>query len=147
MEVVTVIETLSPSNKRRGGDGRREYLAKRDGVLSSHSHLVELDLLCGGERLPVIEPLPSADYFCIVSRAQERSRAALNAWSLRESLPTISIPLKCGDDDVLLPLQHVFETVHGRAGYDLSIDYLRSLEPSPSPEVTAWITKLIACAA
>ncbi|MBP90921.1 MAG: hypothetical protein CMJ64_30125 [Planctomycetaceae bacterium] len=52
MEVVTVIETLSPANKR-SGDGRREYLAKREEVISSQAHLVELDLLRGGERMPM----------------------------------------------------------------------------------------------
>ena len=29
MKVVTVLETLSPANKRPGGDGRRKYLRKR----------------------------------------------------------------------------------------------------------------------
>ena len=48
MEVVTVLETLSPANKRPGGDGRREYLKKREEVLQSPSHLVEIDLLRGG---------------------------------------------------------------------------------------------------
>ena len=32
MGVVTIIELLSPSNKRRGRDGRREYLEKRKQV-------------------------------------------------------------------------------------------------------------------
>ena len=54
MQVVTVIELLSPSNKRRNGDGRREYLTKREEFLSSSTHLVELDFLRGGLRLPVI---------------------------------------------------------------------------------------------
>src|SRR5438093_4225285 len=51
-EVVTVIEVLSPSNKRAGSEGREEYLAKRDEVLQSRTNLVELDLLRGGARLP-----------------------------------------------------------------------------------------------
>ena len=51
-EVVTVIEVLSPSNKRPGSDGRKEYLEKRNQVLMSTAHLIELDLLRGGERLP-----------------------------------------------------------------------------------------------
>jgi hypothetical protein len=40
LEVVTVLETLSPANKRAGGDGRREYLIKRDTVLQTATHLV-----------------------------------------------------------------------------------------------------------
>lgn len=57
-EVVTVIEVLSPSNKRAGSEGREEYLAKREEVLQSRTNLVELDLLRGGARLPTLEPPP-----------------------------------------------------------------------------------------
>lgn len=44
-ELVTVIELLSPTNKRVGADGRREYLRKREQILQSAVHLVEIDLL------------------------------------------------------------------------------------------------------
>ena len=43
-ELVTVIELLSPSNKRAGED-RENYLAKRRELLRSPAHLVEIDLL------------------------------------------------------------------------------------------------------
>jgi hypothetical protein len=42
--VITVIEVLSPKNKRKG-DGRVTYEAKRQKILDSASHLVEIDLL------------------------------------------------------------------------------------------------------
>ena len=144
LEVVTVIELLSPANKRAGGDGRREYLAKREQILSSPTHLVELDLLRGGLRLPILEDLPAADYFCIVSRAWQRPRAELYSWTMHQSLPTIPIPLKKGDDDAPLNLQEVFSTVYERAGYDLSVDYSAELHPSPDEWTRAWIQKLIA---
>ncbi len=143
-EVVTVIETLSPSNKRGGGDGRREYLAKRDEILSSTSHLVELDLLRGGERLPVVEPLPVADYFCIVSRHHRRPRAELYAWSIQQPLPTVMVPLKRGDSDVPLALQLVFDTVYSRAGYDRMIDYMRQPTPGFSQQQLQWVRQQIA---
>jgi hypothetical protein len=47
-EVVTVLELLSPTNKRPG-EGRRLYEHKRLTTLSTRSHLVEVDLLRGGE--------------------------------------------------------------------------------------------------
>ena len=50
--VVTVIEILSPTNKRPG-KGRDLYLEKRQDVLASRTHLVEIDLLRVGERMPV----------------------------------------------------------------------------------------------
>src|ERR1044071_6583028 len=43
-QVVTVIELLSPVNKRPG-EGRRAYIKKRGSFLESHVSLVEIDLL------------------------------------------------------------------------------------------------------
>ncbi|MCS7193161.1 MAG: DUF4058 family protein, partial [Armatimonadetes bacterium] len=57
-KVVTVIEMLSPFNKQ-AGKGRDEYLSRRNEILLSDVHLVELDLLREGERLPMGKPLPS----------------------------------------------------------------------------------------
>ena len=39
--------------------------------------------------------------------------------------------------------QAVFETVHGRAGYDYSLDYGRADEPPLSGEDAAWVSSLI----
>jgi len=129
MKVVTVIEVLSPSNKRRNGDGRREYLTKRVEILSSSTHLVELDLLRGGMRLPVVGSLPSGDFFAFISRVKRRPRCEVYAWTLRDPLPSIPIPLRQGDDDAVVPLQEVFDTVYQRARYDLSVRYDAKLDP------------------
>jgi hypothetical protein len=96
MEVVTVIETLSPSNKRASTDGREQYLEKREEILRSRTNLVELDLLRGGKRLPVIA-LPPGDYYALVRRGQRPRRVDVFAWTLRQSMPTILVPLKQGD--------------------------------------------------
>src|SRR5262249_27375515 len=50
-QLVTVLELLSYSNKDSGPD-RGQYLAKRGRLLASSVHLVEIDLLRGGPRLP-----------------------------------------------------------------------------------------------
>jgi hypothetical protein len=128
-EVVTVLETLSPRNKRQGGDGRREYLEKRRELLHSQAHLVELDLLRGGKRLPMKSRLPLGTYYAIVSRRNRRPRAEVYAWTIRDPLPTIPIPLRQGDPDVPLDLQAAFSTVYDRARYHLSLDYTRPLRP------------------
>src|SRR5205823_14314623 len=52
--VVTVIEVLSPSNKR-GGPDRTAYLAKRNEYLGGKLNLVEIDLLRGGQRMRLEE--------------------------------------------------------------------------------------------
>lgn len=143
MEVVTVIETLSPANKRPGGDGRREYLEKRDELLQSESHLVELDLLRGGARLPMSSPLRPADYYAIITRRYRRPRASVYAWTVRDRLPTILVPLKKGDPDVPLDLQAAFATVYVRARYDLSLNYAGELQPPLLREDADWARGLV----
>lgn len=147
MEVVTVIEVLSPGNKRPGSDGRREYLNKRETVLRSATHLIELDLLRGGERLPTIEALPRADFYAFVCRAQQRPRAEVYPWTLRHPLPSIPIPLAQGDPEIGLDLQAVFTTVYERAGYDYALDYGAPVEPPLSEDEQAWCADMLQQAA
>ena len=61
-QLVTAIEVLSPTNKR--ADGREEYLAKRRRILLSTAHLIEIDLLRQGQRVPMQQPLPDGSLFC-----------------------------------------------------------------------------------
>jgi hypothetical protein len=141
-DVVTVIELLSPWNKA-AGDGRTEYLVKRTNVFASRAHLVELDLLRGGERLPTIEPLKPADYFAFVLRREMLPKGAVYAWSLREPLPTVPIPLAAGDADVPLNLQIAFTTTYDRAGYDYSLDYRRPPDPPLTQVDAEWAARLL----
>ena len=53
-QVVTVIEILSPENKRNG-EGRIAYERKRNKVLASAIHFIEIDL----SAFPLRSPLPS----------------------------------------------------------------------------------------
>jgi len=142
-EIVTVIEVLSPANKRAGSDGRREYLQKREAILLSGTHLVELDLLRGGERMPTQKPLPPADYYALIAPAERRPYALGFAWTLKEPLPTIPIPLKGDDPEVKLDLQGVFTAVYERAGYDYMLDYGREVEPPLSEEDKAWVRQVL----
>lgn len=142
LEVVTVIETLSPANKRTASDGRQQYLEKRAEILGSRSNLVELDLLRGGTRLPVVG-LPATDYCSLVSRARRRPKVSIYPWTIRQSLPSISIPLKDDDADVSLDLQSAFSTVYERARYQLSLDYTATLEPPLSAEDAVWAKTLL----
>lgn len=124
--VVTVIEMFSPGNKRDGSDGRdgrEQYLRKRRSVLQSACHLVEIDLLRGGARMPTVSPLPQGDYFVFVCRAERRPEADVFAWSLRQQLPAIPLPLADGEPDVKLDLQTLFDTVYDGLGYDYALDY------------------------
>jgi len=117
-ELVTVIELLSPANKRVGADGRHEYLRKREQILQSAVHLVEIDLLLKRERLPTVEPLPEGDYYAFVSRSEYRPAVEVYHWRRDEPMPTIPIPLLRKDGEVYLDLQAVYEQTYERARYE-----------------------------
>lgn len=119
--LVTAIEILSPTNKR--GQGRVEYLAKREGILLSTAHLLEIDLLRQGQRVPMREPLPPAPYFVFLSRGRERPFTEVWPISQRELLPIVPVPLLPDDADVPLDLQLVFTNVYDLLNYDLVVDY------------------------
>ena len=142
-EVVTVIELLSPGNKRHGSEGQAEYLSKKDEVLQSRTNLVEIDLLRGGDRFPTVEPLPPGDCYAFVRRAPRRVRADVYAWSLDRPLPTIAIPLSPGDREASLDLQAAFDSAYDRAGYDYSLEYDRPLEPPVNKATAKWIREVL----
>ena len=144
MDVITVIAVLSPGNKRANSDGRREYLRKREEVLLSDTHLVELDLLRGGARLPTLQLLPPGDYYVFVCRRQQRFQAAVYAWELRRPLPPIPVPLAETDPDAVLDLQALFTTVYARAGYDYSLNYRRTIAPPLSEGDRVWVQQVFA---
>jgi hypothetical protein len=140
-QLITVVELLSPSNKQPGPD-RQQYLAKRRQVLASSAHLVEIDLLRGGQRMPM-EALPPCDYCVLVSRAESRPQAGVWPLGLRDLLPTVPIPLRDGDADLSLDLEQLVHRVHEAARYE---NYI--YEGSPTPSLTAadaaWAHGLIA---
>jgi hypothetical protein len=121
-----------------------EYLAKRANVLHSTANLVELDLLRGGERLPTVDPLQDGDFYAFVSRPRLRPELDVYAWTLRDPLPTLPIPLAPGDPDVPLDLQAAFTTTYDRAGYDYSLDYGAEVQPALSAEDTLWLNSRLA---
>ncbi len=133
---VTVIELLSPANKRGEGIGR--YLRKRKATIRRKIHLVEIDLLLTGERLPMAHPLPSADYFALLSRAEDRPRSCAYAWTVRDPLPTIPIPLKSPDPDVGLDLSAHFATAYDRGRFASVLDYSRPLATLKKAADRTW---------
>lgn len=143
LDVITVIELLSPANKRAGSSDRTVYLSKRLEVLNSNANLVELDLLRGGKRLPAEEPLPPGDYYAVISRSDDRPRAAAYPWLLRGRMPLIPIPLAGGDPDVPLDLQAAFTMAYDRAGYDYSLDYEGEIVPPLPASDLAWAQDIL----
>ncbi len=134
-EIVTVIELLSPSNKRQGDD-RQQYLAKRREILRSAAHLVEIDMLRGWEPMPA-DDRPEGDYSVLVSRAERRPAAEFWPIRLRDRLPAIPIPLRPADPDGRVDLQNVLHQAYDGPGYENFI-YDGSPEPPLSAEDAEW---------
>jgi hypothetical protein len=140
-ELVTVIELLSPCNKYAGAD-RDQYLAKRHHLLTSPVHLVEIDLLRGGPRMPM-RNLPECDYCVLVSRVETRPDAGVWPIRLREPLPPVPIPLRAPYPDAQLDIQQILHRIYDAAGYQ---DYIYRGEPQPqlNAQDAAWAQQLIA---
>lgn len=141
-EVVTVIEVLSPKNKR-SGEGRSAYENKRQQILGSYSHLVEIDLLRKGEPMPILNNNIQASYRILLSRSDRRPTAELYAFELSQPIPTFLLPLHREDTEPLVDLQALVNGVYDRAGLDLVIDY--SLDPVPalSESDAIWVSTLL----
>ena len=139
-QLVTVLELLSPSNKKIGSD-REQYLAKRRQLLAGSVHFIEIDLLRGGPRLP-LENLPDCDYNVVVSRVEKRPEVDIWPIRLRDRLPVIPVPLRAPDSDARIDLQQLLDRVYDAAGYS---DYIYSGGPQPPlhPADAAWARQFI----
>ena len=147
--VVAVIELLSPSNKAAGTEGRRAYAVKQRDVLLGAAHLIEIDLLRGGEHSVVASPdclvrCGAYDYVCSLSRGDRRH--IVEAWTstVRRRLPRIALPLLDGDPDLVVELQPLLDRCYDLGAYERLIDY------SPDPPAPAlpmgdleWIDGLL----
>jgi hypothetical protein len=141
--VVTVIELLSPSNKRPGSEGFREYQTKRETLLSTRTSLVEIDLLRAGQRPPIHGEAPESDYRIVVVRGWERPKALLYPFDVQDSIPAIPIPLERGDEEPLLDLNMLLHRLYDQAVYNLRIDYRQPATPPLDEADAAWAAELM----
>lgn len=143
-QVITVIEVLSPKNKRNGV-GRTAYEKKRQRVLSSSSHLVEIDLLRENTPMPMIGVEETSDGSIVVSRSTTRPMADLYGFQLREPIPSFSLPLKPDDPELAVDLQAILLGAYDRGSYEFRIDYH---QPIPPPKLSSanqqWVNELLA---
>jgi hypothetical protein len=154
-KLVTLIEIVSPSNKREGPD-RRAYLQKKKQVLLSDANLIEIDLLREGDR-PLGNPYleekisriaPAPDYLVLVNRAWPRTDKAIDYQIfhayLPEMLPCIPVPLRRELDEVPLDLQYVFNRAYDGGPYRRgAVDYGNPPNPPLTGEWAAWAQQRI----
>lgn len=141
LSLVAVLELLSPANKEN--PGRTEYLNKRNEILRRNVHLVELDLLRGGQRAPTPRPLPSADYYYLVARAEQRPECQVYFWKLPDALPRLPVPLRPPHADVMVDLAEVFKTAYERGRFGRRLRYDRPCPAPLSQEQRTWAEQIV----
>jgi hypothetical protein len=141
-EVVTVLEILSPANKRPGM-GRRTYFEDREITLSRPTNLLEIDLLREGEPMPMRGASAVSDYRIVVSRPRRRPKAEFIAFSVRDPIPSFPLPLRRGDEEPMVELSRVLHALYDRVSYDLRIDYGKEPVPPLAGEDAEWAATLV----
>ncbi len=140
-EVITVIDILSPKNKR-SGEGQNAYQKKRLKILGSYTNLVEIDLLRDGKPIQQVQNHLQSDYQILVSRASKRPKADLYAFNLQNPIPSFALPLRETDTEPLLDIQTLINELYVEGNYDLVIDYTQEPVP-PSQQDAAWIDQVL----
>lgn len=138
-DVITIIEILSPVDKR--GVGRQKYESKRLEILESQTHLVEIDLLHEGQPMPVLNYEPESHYRVLVSESGDRPQAQLYPFNLQQSIPPFWLPLKPEDPAIVVNLKPLLEEIYELSGYDLDIDYSQDPALRWSASDLIWIDK------
>lgn len=148
--IVTVIEVLNLSNKTPGEKGRVLYLEKQREVLGSAIHLIEIDLLRGGEHTTpmALERLQRKarpfDYHVSVHRFDQRGRFFIYPWKLEVPLPEIAVPLLPGHGEVPLDLQAVFTRCYDTGPYRRRVRYEPERIVAPlAEERTEWLNQVL----
>lgn len=138
--LVTSIEVLSISNKRRGSDGRKEYRKKQNEILESEVNLVEIDLLRGGSHTTsvlldrAVQKTGGFDYHACVHRFDRPEDYEVYPIWLPQQLPEIAIPLSPGTTDIVVNLQELLAQCYDIGLYSRRIRYG---EHQPEPPLTA----------
>lgn len=145
--LLTVVEVVSPTNKR--GDGLREFRDKRGDLLASGVHVVEIDLVRAGNWGKLLEPHVCPRAAVALYRATVRlgsdPQGAVHLFpiSLRGPLPKLPIPLRLQDAPALLDLQSLLDRAYRNGRYGRSLNYTRALEPPLEPGDAAWADELL----
>ena len=139
-EVIVAIEVLSPKNKR--SEGRKIYLRKRQTILESATHFIEIDLLRAFAPMPVMDPQPRSHYHILVSDSRDRPEADLYSFNLQDPIPVFEIPLQPEDVPIAIDLTHLLQEVYEQGCFDLQINY-QSILPDLSAADLDWVKQVV----
>jgi hypothetical protein len=137
--LVTCIEVLSPTNKRQHTEGWEEYARKRQAMLLGQANFIEIDLLRGGHKMPMVDAWPDCPYTLLVCRRVDAPDCRVWPGHFQHPLPAIPVPLSDPDPDLSLDLQPLIDGIYSLGRYDERIDYGRPLVPALSDADAAWV--------
>ena len=146
-KVVTMIELLSPANKRNGG-GREEYLRKQEEMLESDVNLLEIDLLRAGLHTLAV-PLEGArshgnwNYLACLHRAANRYTYEFWRIGFNQRLPYLRVPLGADEPDVLLNTQAAFNRAFAEGRFDTILKYDAPPVPELEGDDAVWAENLL----
>lgn len=141
-KVITAIEVLSPTNKRPG-EGRETYESKRLEIFRSRTHLVEIDLLRDWPPMPFWGNGRGSHYRILVRRGERRMQANLYAFTVRDPIPRLPLPLQKGDVEPAVDLKPLLDSLYAKASYDLRVDYNKPPVPPLSDEDAQWAAQVL----
>jgi hypothetical protein len=148
--LVTTIEVLSLTNKTPGEHGRQLYLRKQGEVLDSRIHLVEIDLLRGGQHTTAVplgrmlEKTGPLHYHVCIHHFDNLEDYFVYPFTLANRLPVIAVPLLPGDAPVEVDLQAVFDRVYDTGPYVRRVRYAEmEIVPALNADWTEWVRQVL----
>lgn len=144
--VVTVIELVSPWNKRE--PGLSEYQEKRTELLEAGVSVVEIDLVRRGNWRALLRPhsCPKeavATYRVITRLGGARRGAYVYPLHLDRPLTPVPIPLRSGDPLVKLDLQEIINEVYAQSRYGTTLNYGAECDPPLADEEREWANAVL----
>jgi hypothetical protein len=142
-QLVTCIEVPSPSNKTKNSKGQELYLRKRESLLLGTANLVEIDLLRGGQRMPMLGAWPDSPYTLLVCRRWRAPYCTVWRAHYRKPLSPLPIPLSRMEPNIRIDLQQLIADIYARSRYEGDIDYGKPLEPALPEGDAAWLAERV----
>jgi hypothetical protein len=144
--LVAVLEVLSPTNKN-AGEGRDLYLEKQQQLLTSKSHLIEIDLLRAGQHTVAVprDRIEDTDWDYIVCLHKGGWQNKFRVWPvpLPRRLPSFAVPLAGDDRDVVLDLQALLDQCYQYGRFADRLDYRAACPPPLKRKTARWVDELL----
>ena len=144
--LITVIEFISPTNKL--GKGLEQYKQKREELVESGVHVVEVDLVRRGDWRELLSPQKCPRAAVATCRTTIRpggdlQTAHLYPMPLNQPLAAFPVPLRPRDPQVMLELQPLIEQAYVSGRYGRTIDYRKPCDPPLEGEEAGWADHLL----